>query len=186
MSVGASLREARNRAGLSLRDLAKRAGISISKLSKVENSISTLRHPELIKVAEALTIPAASLLDTQGLHDRQAGCRLLTPADGGPKFDRGGRQYEVLCGGMSGKSPLYWRVTIREKVPGTDISFVSHPGQEFVYVLNGKVVLCTDSYSPLELSAGDSILFDAETSHAYFALTRRAVILMANARPVGS
>lgn len=48
MSLGEQLRQARQKAQLSLRDLSARAGISIAKLSKVENGLATLRHPELL------------------------------------------------------------------------------------------------------------------------------------------
>ncbi|MBY5401024.1 cupin domain-containing protein [Rhizobium leguminosarum] len=55
-----------------------------------------------------------------------------------------------------------------------------HPGQEFIHVLSGDLELHTVHYEPLKLSAGDSILFDADQLHAYVALGDDAEILMMN------
>ena len=180
MSVGTQLREVRQKAKLSLRDLSKKSAISISKLSKVENGIATLRHPELIKLAEVLTIPAAVLLSDPPANQKLSGRRAVTLAESGPKFTRSDRDYEVLCGEMSGDASLFWRVIVREKAPGNEVSYLSHPGEEFVFVLKGKVAVHTNSYAPLVLSTGDSLLFDAQSLHAYFAITREAVLLMTN------
>jgi len=180
MSLGIQLRQARQKAQLSLRDLSARAGISIAKLSKVENGLATLRHPELIVLAEALAVPATSLLSPPADPASAGARRAVTRADGGRKFEHSQRTYEMLCGELSGQSNLFWRVTVRDKPPGGADAFVSHPGEEFVHVLKGKVALHTDAYEPLVLAAGDSVLFDAQTRHAYFAVTREAVLLMSN------
>ncbi|WP_394541090.1 cupin domain-containing protein [Lysobacter enzymogenes] len=180
MSLGIQLRQARQKAQLSLRDLSARAGISIAKLSKVENGLATLRHPELIVLAEALAVPATTLLSPPADPAGTGARRAVTRADGGRKFEHSHRTYEMLCGELSGQSNLFWRVTVRDKPPGGADAFVSHPGEEFVHVLKGKVALHTEAYEPLVLAAGDSVLFDAQTRHAYFAVTREAVLLMSN------
>lgn len=180
MSLGEQLRQARQKAQLSLRDLSARAGISIAKLSKVENGLATLRHPELLTLAEALAVPATVLLAPPAPVSGAGARRAVTRADGGRKFEHSHRTYEMLCSELSGQSNLFWRVTVRDKPPGGADAFVSHPGEEFVHVLKGKVALHTDAYEPLVLAAGDSVLFDAQTRHAYFAVTREAVMLMSN------
>ncbi|MGQ7932577.1 cupin domain-containing protein [Paraburkholderia sp. D1E] len=81
---------------------------------------------------------------------------------------------------MSDKANLFWRVLITEKVPATVNSYLSHPGEEFVFVLKGPVALYTQVYEPLILQTGDSVLFDASTPHAYFAVHKEAVVLMSN------
>ena len=60
----------------------------------------------------------------------------------------------------------------------------SHPGEEFVYVLEGTLDLHTLQYQPSRLNAGDSILFDAVMPHAYVAVgDKDAVLLMSNTVP---
>jgi uncharacterized cupin superfamily protein len=47
---------------------------------------------------------------------------------------------------------------------------IRHPGEEFVYVLEGTVDLHTDLYTPARLEAGDSMYFDSGMGHAYIAV----------------
>lgn len=182
MSLGKIIRAARQRAGLSLRDLEKATGLSLAKLSKIENDKATLRHPELFAVSEVLAIPAAALLGALdgSVGELPTGRRAITRAGEGRAFERQGRTYRVLCGDVSQSDNLFWQVTVTEKAPGTPASFLSHPGEEFVYVLSGHVEIHTTLYEPVVLHAGDSMLFDAAVPHAYFAVKREASLLMSN------
>jgi uncharacterized cupin superfamily protein len=45
-----------------------------------------------------------------------------------------------------------------------------HPGEEFVYVLEGILELHTEMYTPARLEAGDSVYFDSGMRHAYIAV----------------
>jgi quercetin dioxygenase-like cupin family protein len=45
--------------------------------------------------------------------------------------------------------------------------FLRHPGEEFLFVVQGAVELHTEIYSPVVLQAGESIYFDSSTGHAY-------------------
>jgi len=40
-----------------------------------------------------------------------------------------------------------------------------HDGEEFIYVLSGTIVLKSKLYAPVELTAGDSVYFDANLDH---------------------
>jgi uncharacterized RmlC-like cupin family protein len=44
---------------------------------------------------------------------------------------------------------------------------IRHPGEEFVYVIEGELEFHSELYAPLRLSAGDSMYFDSEMGHAY-------------------
>jgi quercetin dioxygenase-like cupin family protein len=48
--------------------------------------------------------------------------------------------------------------------------FHHHPGEEYVYILEGTVDFHTEVYAPARLSAGDSIYFDSEIGHAWIAV----------------
>ena len=45
--------------------------------------------------------------------------------------------------------------------------FHRHDGEEFVYVIAGELELHSESYTPLNLRAGDSVYFDSGMAHAY-------------------
>jgi quercetin dioxygenase-like cupin family protein len=42
-----------------------------------------------------------------------------------------------------------------------------HAGEEFLHVLQGPVLLISETYHPLRLETGDSLYFDASDPHAY-------------------
>jgi mannose-6-phosphate isomerase-like protein (cupin superfamily) len=44
---------------------------------------------------------------------------------------------------------------------------VHHPGEEFIFVLKGKIVVHTQFYDPVTLGEGQSIYIDSAMGHAY-------------------
>src|SRR5690606_2001368 len=48
--------------------------------------------------------------------------------------------------------------------------FLSHPGEEFLFVVEGGLELHTDCYAPVRLKARESIFFDSSVPHAYIAV----------------
>jgi mannose-6-phosphate isomerase-like protein (cupin superfamily) len=44
---------------------------------------------------------------------------------------------------------------------------LKHEGEEFTYVLEGRMALHTEFYQPLILDAGGSVYFDSTMGHAY-------------------
>jgi quercetin dioxygenase-like cupin family protein len=49
---------------------------------------------------------------------------------------------------------------------------VTHPGEEFAFVLSGIVEVHTGDHPPTRLSPGESIYFDSNMPHAYLAVSR--------------
>lgn len=48
--------------------------------------------------------------------------------------------------------------------------FSHHPGEEFSFVLEGKIEFHTELYAPTLLGPGDSVYFDTEMGHAFLAV----------------
>ena len=46
---------------------------------------------------------------------------------------------------------------------------VHHPGEEYIYVLQGPVEIHTEFYEPVVLQTGESIYIDSTMGHAYVA-----------------
>jgi len=44
---------------------------------------------------------------------------------------------------------------------------VRHAGEEYLYVIRGRMDLHSDLYAPLPLGPGDSVYFDSGMAHAY-------------------
>lgn len=65
------LRRARERAGLSLRELSEIAGMDYSMISKLENQRRGAQGRNVRKLAEALGVAPADLVDRPGTMDYQ-------------------------------------------------------------------------------------------------------------------
>ncbi len=44
---------------------------------------------------------------------------------------------------------------------------LAHAGEEYLHVLQGPLIVVSQSYTPLRLETGDSLYFDATDPHAY-------------------
>ena len=58
---------------------------------------------------------------------------------------------------------------IRAKTSEEFGDLVHHPGEEFVYVLRGSIVVSTEFYDQVVLHEGQSIYIDSNMGHAYLA-----------------
>jgi len=66
----------------------------------------------------------------------------------------------------------YLRARVKSREFNPALPWHRHKGQEFLYVLSGRLELHTELYEPLKLNAGDSILFDSSMGHHYVSLGR--------------
>jgi uncharacterized cupin superfamily protein len=61
--------------------------------------------------------------------------------------------------------PVFTRIRAKSLAEFGDL--VHHPGEEFVYVLEGRIEVHTEFYDPVVLGAGESIYVDSNMGHAY-------------------
>ncbi len=152
----------RRERNLTLEQVASRTGLTRSVLSKVENFRVTPSLPALGKIALALGTSVSEL--TEGLDERP---HLVIVRQGeGVKVERDQPEsrivYESLAHDRYGKSmePLLLRVpagTARKEA-------LKHDGEEFLYVLSGRVELeYGGEVHPLH--SGDSAYFDGRVEH---------------------
>jgi transcriptional regulator with XRE-family HTH domain len=161
--VGANLRRLRGERGLSLEALGKRSGVSRAMLGQIELGQSAPTINVLWKIAKALDLPFSALLSA---HAPTAGTRVLKA-----------RQTKRLTshdGTFSSRALFPYdeprRVEFYElelKKGGAEEAQAHAAGtRENLTVTRGDVVIVVDGVEHA-LSAGDSILFDADVPHAY-------------------
>jgi mannose-6-phosphate isomerase-like protein (cupin superfamily) len=73
--------------------------------------------------------------------------------------------------------PIFTRVKARTLAEFG--AMVRHEGQEFLYVLQGKVTVHTEFYDPVTLAPGESVYIDSRMAHAYTTSdeTQEAVVI---------
>jgi transcriptional regulator with XRE-family HTH domain len=170
---GAALKAIRAQQGLTLAEVSERTGLTVSALSKVENDKIDLSFDKLARLSEGLKIDITQLFGpggTESTRPEGATRRSITRAGEGRSIEMPRGNYLYLAGDL-----LHKRVVpIVGEVLAKDIStygeFMRHPGEEFVYVLEGTLELHTEMYTPARLESGDSVYFDSGMRHAYIAV----------------
>lgn len=171
--VGQNLRRMRTRRGHSLERLAKLCGVSRAMLGQIETGKSAPTISVLWKIATALDVPFASLLASQderpvvllpsskskilSSSEGRFSSRALFPFDGSRKVEF----YELRI------APLH-RENAEAHKPST---------AENLVVAKGTVEVTVGRESPLVLSEGDAILFEADKPHAYRNLTSTEAVI---------
>ena len=106
------------------------------------------------------------------------GRRTVTLGGEGTVFTATDLVYEVLCSEVSNHRQGYLKGQVKSHTFDPDLPWHRHKGQEFLYVLSGRLELHTELYEPLKLKAGDSILFDSSMGHHYVSAGRKDAELL--------
>jgi transcriptional regulator with XRE-family HTH domain len=184
-TVAAKIREIRKSKGLTLEALSAACGLSVSQLSKIENGKARLTFETALALSGLLKVPVTAFLSNPPLvHIAR---RSISRAGSGIVHETPGLRFEVLCSDFKEKRNVFWRVVISARTIEEGDGWRSHPGEEFLHLLEGVLDLHTEHYEPVRLNVGDSILFDASMRHAYVAAGEGdAVVLMSNTVPAES
>jgi transcriptional regulator with XRE-family HTH domain len=164
--LGDRLRQMRKIHGQSLRDQAKLIGVSPSTLSELERGIAGISLQRLQLVAGALGVSVSDLLDGDRSHAPRRPLEIIRGGDQDEViFERGrGVHYSLL--GESGMHSLQpFRITFDAGAGYADDP-ISHPGEEFAYVIFGEVVLHLAD-AEHRLSQGSVARFSSEVPHAF-------------------
>ncbi len=161
VNVGQKLREMRAGRGLSLRALAALSGLNVNTLSMIENGKTSPSVATLQQLALSLQAPISAFFESE-------------PAEKSIVFQKAGqRPHGVFSRGvmedigaglkLAGGQPLL--VTLEPKA-GSGPHPIVHTGQEFVYLLEGKLCYTIEEKSYL-LLPGDSLIFEAHLPHRW-------------------
>lgn len=87
-------------------------------------------------------------------------------------------KYQSLAAGFMNRKADPFIVTVEPKDEKTPIYLNTHPGQEFNYILEGRMTLQIGD-KQLTLNEGDSLYFDANRPHGMKALDGKRVQFLA-------
>lgn len=170
-TLGALLRGVRNREGWTLKQMSAKSGIPVSTLSKVEHDRLTLTYDKLYQLSQRLGMRMSELFAES---DETAATpvmarRSLGDLDNAVRVETPNYDYHYLCTELRRKRMIPVITTIRARTSEQFGELVHHAGEEFVYVLRGRVEVNTEFYDPVTLEEGQSIYIDSSMGHAYLA-----------------
>lgn len=151
--------------GLTLQRLSEACGLAASTISKVEQNQISPTYENILRLADGLGVDVAELF-SKGPSRMMLGRRSVTRAGQGAKLTTAQYSYEMLGADLTGKQFIPLLTTLRAHDIAEFPDLVRHDGEEFIYVLSGRVRLLTEFYEPIEFAAGDSCYFDSTMGHA--------------------
>jgi transcriptional regulator with XRE-family HTH domain len=171
-NLGPALRSLRRRLDLTLSEVAKKTGITASTLSKTERNRLSLTYDKLVQLCQGLNVDITVFFDARSGGDAGSdwvGRRSINRENDGRIVDTDNYRYIYLSTDLLKKKflPIICDITARSLEEFGEL--VRHPGEEFVFVIQGEVALHTEHYAPVILKVGESIYFDSRMAHAYIA-----------------
>jgi len=158
--ISEKIRNLRKEQDLTLKDLSLKTGLSVSFLSQVENGYSSLAITSLKKIAEALNVSMNYFFKTPEKHN----FLVKTQEEKVFKLEGSNSEFIRISGDFSGRKIESLIIIIPpEQMHGNKSN---HPGEEFVYVLEGALIVNLAEVDYL-VKAGDSIQYPSTTNHSW-------------------
>ncbi len=164
VDLPARVRELRKARAWTLEQAAQEVGLARSTLSKIENGQMSPTYEALKKLALGLGISVPQLF-TPAATPQAGGRMAVTKRGEGAGHPTTTYEHELLADQLVQKSMLPYRARIRARRFEEFDGWIRHEGEEFLYVLTGRVCLFTEFYQPVEMGRGDSAYYDAGMGH---------------------
>lgn len=172
LQIGQKIRDLRQQQRMTLQDLSEGTELSKPLLSQVENDQVIPPLATLLRISRALRVPLQTFFEEEANTQK---C-LVVRADDSEKMNRrpshGGAPQPYFYHSLAyGKKHKHMEPFLVEFDPAqTDQAQpVSHPGEEFFYILEGQVELKHGSETHI-LNPGDSVYWDSNEPHMLKAL----------------
>jgi transcriptional regulator with XRE-family HTH domain len=167
--IAQRIREVREDSGLTGEETAVKLDIPLEKYMLYENAAQDIPISTLYEMARIFGVDLTELLTgtSPKLHNF-----CFVKAGEGVEIERyKGYNFQSLAFNFVHKKIEPLLVTI-EPEENKKMSLVSHPGQEFNYVLEGKIRVILAGHE-IEMSPGDSLYFDPTIPHGQMAVDGR-------------
>lgn len=165
IKVGEKIKHLRESKGLSLQDIADKTGFSTAFISQIENHLISPPLGGLIKLAHAMDIEIGRFFSQEGRAPYtivRKDERVPTSRVASKEGVRYGYSYESLAPAKVNRKMEPFLVTLDPQAKKG--SPFGHEGEEFLFVLEGRVEIQLDDYTDV-LDPGDSIYYDSTVPH---------------------
>ncbi len=171
-AVGARLRSARKSRDLTLTQLSALSGIAVSTISKAERGDIALTYDKFAALAHALNVD----FDTIVGRAKRRGAGPMTPSltRSGKQmiYDTPNYEYGMIAHDLTGKRMVPMRAHVHARKLEDFPDFIRHSGEEFVFLLKGKLDLHFENGAVFRLEQGDSLYFDSAVGHIYLSASK--------------
>ncbi len=169
-TLGSLLRSLRVRNSWTLKEMSVRSGIPISTLSKIEHDRLTLTYDRLLQLSERLNMRLSELFaepEAVSAPERVTARRSIGTIEQALRVSTPNYDYFYLSPELRQKRMVPIITHVRARTLAEFGHLVRHSGEEWIYVIEGKVKVFTEFYDPVVLGPGESIYLDSNMGHAY-------------------
>lgn len=180
-NVGEKIRELREMKNISREDLALRSNLDLEQIEQIEDKKVIPSLSPLIKIARSLSVRLGTFLDDY--EELGPVVSLAGEEKKGASFSnknseaRSHLDFFALASDKAGRHMEPFIIDIKPAA-NNDYMLSSHEGEEFIYVLEGRVEINygRDVYV---LNPGDSIYYDSIVSHNVHAYNSQTAKILA-------
>jgi len=160
--IAPRLRGLRDALDITAEEMAAKTGATTEQVTDYESGEVEIPVGYLMKVAHCCHVDLTVLIS--GVEPHLKGYSLVRKGEGLSVERRKDYDYKSLAYRFSGRKMEPFLITVPFKNP-EDLHMVSHSGQEFIHVLEGRLELRVGDET-LALEPGDSLYFDSQYPHA--------------------
>ena len=170
--IGAAVKALREKKRLTVNDVAAKTGLSKTLLTEIEDGETIPPVATLLKLAGSFNVGMAAFFESgtepETVSVTRKGERVRIKKR--PHHHEG--EVDYVYESLETKKPdKHMEPFLVEFMPmeTTDMVFTSHKGEEFLYLLTGKLEFRSDEKVEV-LQPGDSIYFESERNHSFRSL----------------
>jgi DNA-binding transcriptional MerR regulator/quercetin dioxygenase-like cupin family protein len=163
------LAQLRHKLGLTLAGVARQTGVSVSFLSSLERGYSSASIATLQKLARLYQTNVLSFF-----ADEDNSRRLVRVRERKVLKPNAGVEMDLLAAGHKIMEPHLFRIAPGAGSGGS----YSHEGEEFIFVLQGKLEVWLDEVERYVLDSGDSLYFESTQAHRWQNLSEKETSLL--------
>lgn len=167
MDIGKAIKTQRMLKGLSAKDLANMTGLSAGAISKIENGKNVPNVITMKNIADAMGVSVSYFFIDDEEELIQVVRKDNTPVLIRNHSQSGEVREEIL---FKGKELQMQPCIITFSIRSDSGKAISHKGEEFVYVLQGKVKCILEGINEYELNEGDSMYYPSTIPHRWISL----------------
>jgi mannose-6-phosphate isomerase-like protein (cupin superfamily) len=172
--IAPRLRGLRDAIGLSMEELGAKVGETWQNVERYESGTVDIPVSYISEVAKVGNVDLTVLISggEARLHDF-----CLVRAGQGLSVDRRkDYDYKNLAYTFAGRKMEPFLIRVPPK-PEKAVNFTQHPGQEFIYMLEGRLEISL-GHKKLELGPGDALYFDPTNPHALRGLDNQDAVFL--------
>ncbi|KGW80477.1 helix-turn-helix family protein [Burkholderia pseudomallei MSHR456] len=150
--------------------LSELSGIAVSTISKAERGDIALTYDKFAALAHALNVDFDTIFGREKKAAAGPMKPSLTRSGKQPIYDTPNYEYGMIANDLTGKRMVPMRAHIHARKLDDFPDYIRHSGEEFVFLLRGKLELRFENGSVFRLDQGDSLYFDSAMGHVYLSV----------------